>query len=243
MSRIQKTTGVVLSVIKYSDSSKIANIYTKDFGRVSMIVKGGRQKQSKSGMAVDPLNAIEIVFYNQPQREIQTLTEAQIINHYPVLREDFDRLKYGLACVELIAKVTLEHEVNTRMFQGIVRILERINLASESPLISFLRFFLFVLEESGFAIILDECSLCSNVVNRLPAGFTWQQGFICNDCLEAHPAVTKIDAELFNLFYCLKSGKAVNVFSESQLGKCYQLLERFAAYHLPELKGLNALQF
>ncbi|MBI5727035.1 MAG: DNA repair protein RecO [Ignavibacteriales bacterium] len=243
MSRIQKTTGVVLSVIKYSDSSKIANIYTKEFGRISLMVKGGRQKQSKSGMIIDPLNVVDIVFYHQPTREIQILGEAILVHHFPKLRTDFDCLKYGLATVELVARITIEHEVNSRMFNGLSRILERIDLQTEAPFISFLSFYIFILEETGFELNLSECALCNEEIKTTPLGFTWQQGIICHECYKAHPVVTKIETELFNLFTCLKLGRAVSISGDALLVRCFQLLEKFAAYHIPELKPLNALKF
>ena len=42
MSEIIKTEAVVLSKINYGDSSIIASLYSKNSGKMSVIIKGGR---------------------------------------------------------------------------------------------------------------------------------------------------------------------------------------------------------
>ena len=44
---LNKTRGIVLHHIKYSETSIIATIYTEVFGRQSYIIKGIRNKKSK----------------------------------------------------------------------------------------------------------------------------------------------------------------------------------------------------
>ena len=42
MSEIIKTEAMVLTKMDYGDTSKIVSLYTKDFGKLSAIIKGGR---------------------------------------------------------------------------------------------------------------------------------------------------------------------------------------------------------
>ena len=49
MSEIIKTEAVVLSKLNYGDSSSIASLFTEDFGKLSVIVKGARSPKSKYG--------------------------------------------------------------------------------------------------------------------------------------------------------------------------------------------------
>ena len=83
MSEIIKTEAIVLSKLDYRDTSKIANLFTEDFGKISVIIKGARSPKSKTGKIVDPLNHIRIVYYNKESRDLQLISDAESINYFP----------------------------------------------------------------------------------------------------------------------------------------------------------------
>ncbi len=43
---LNKTKGIILHQIKYTDSGVIAQVYTREFGRQSLMIKGMRSKKS-----------------------------------------------------------------------------------------------------------------------------------------------------------------------------------------------------
>ena len=163
MSEIIKTEAVVLSKINYGDSSIISSLYSKDSGKMSVIVKGGRSSKSKIGMMVDPLNHLEIVFYKKESRDVQLLSGAEIISHFHHLKEDLDRLKYSYAVIELVKNLSPENEPNKKIFDGLVRILSLFDSSNENPEILFGRFFLFFVGEVGYELQLFKCSVCGKV--------------------------------------------------------------------------------
>src|SRR5512135_3314151 len=97
MSEILKTEAVVLSKLKYGDTSLIASLYTKDYGKLSGIIKGGRNPKSKMGSVVNPLNHLEMVLYKKDTRDIQLISSVSIIAYYQGINDNFDKLKYGLS--------------------------------------------------------------------------------------------------------------------------------------------------
>ncbi len=46
---LQKTDGLILRSIPLGETSKILTIYSKDFGKVSIIAKGARSARSRYG--------------------------------------------------------------------------------------------------------------------------------------------------------------------------------------------------
>ena len=243
MSGILKTEGIVLSVIDYGDTSKIAGILTKEYGKISVIVKGAKQKASKMGKIIDPLNILNIVFYQKDNRDLQILSEADLIHYYSQLHEDYDKLKYGLASVELINTNIEADEVNIRLYSGLKRILERIALSYDPfPIISFLRFLMFFIEEMGYEINFDSCNNCHEPFNQKPMGFSSEIGFICGNCNGGTNSFTRTDTELFALFECLKSGKGLEIIQDSTIQKVFGLLFRYAQYHIPGFRSLNSLK-
>src|ERR1035437_2213847 len=144
MSKLIKTAAIVLSKLNYGDSSSIVSLFTKEYGKLSAILKGGRNPKSKLSLIVDPINYLEVIFYNKPSRELQILSSADIKAHFHKIKEDLDKLKYAHSVIELVKNLSVEHEVNKKLFSGIIRILELIAEGKENPAVLFGRFFLFL---------------------------------------------------------------------------------------------------
>ncbi len=63
---IAKTQGVVFHQIKYSETSLIVKIYTRDFGLQSYLIKGARSKKSKFSPALlQHLSLLEIMMKSE----------------------------------------------------------------------------------------------------------------------------------------------------------------------------------
>ena len=58
---IYTTDAIVLNNRKYSDSSLICNLYSKDYGKLSIIAKGVRKVKNLNGAILQPLNHINLV--------------------------------------------------------------------------------------------------------------------------------------------------------------------------------------
>lgn len=243
MSQILKTEAVVLSKLNYSDSSKIAHFYTKDFGKISAIIKGARAKNNKIGAIIDPINLLEIVFYRKETREIQLVSNAELISFFPDTKNDFDKLKFSYAIIELVNMLTHESEVNLRLFNGMKKILESINASKETPDILFMRFFVFILQEAGFELQLNACILCEKKIKGSEInGFNYEKGILCKACSVEHLISTKLNMELFELLVCLKYGKKINVPGNGLIKNGIKFLENFLKHHLSDYKGIQSLK-
>ena len=78
---------IVISTIKYSDTSLIVRLYTEEVGLVSFLLKGVlKSKKGKLRTAYfQPLNQLSIIFSHQEKRNLQLLKEAQIIHVYQTI--------------------------------------------------------------------------------------------------------------------------------------------------------------
>lgn len=243
MSQIVKSEGFVLSKINYGDTSVIVSLYTKDFGRLSLILKGARSPKSKLSNIVDPLNHINVVFYKKESRDIQLMSGADLINHFPGIKSDFDGLKYALAILELIQKLIPEHEINLRMFAGIQRIFFLLDSSDELPAVLFGRFLMFFLTETGYELQLDKCSNCeSEVAAGSDIAYNFNLGALCNECRENYRDSFFIKKELFRYLNCLKHNhKAENVEKEI-VDSSIIFMERYLKFHHVDFKGIQSLK-
>ena len=241
MSEIIKTEAVVLSKINYGDTSIIASLYSKDSGKMSVIIKGGRSPKSKIGMMVDPLNHLEIVFYKKESRDVQLLSGAEIISHFHHLKEDLERLKYSYAVIELVKNLSPESEPNLKIFKGIVRILSLFDSSNESPEILFGRFFLFFIEEVGYQLQLFKCSVCGkdDLRNKI-LGYNYDRGLLCEDCRVENINNYEINSELFDYLHCLKTNKSIQSVNDYTIKNANSLFETYLKYHISDFKGIQS---
>ena len=213
MSKIIKTEAVVLSKLNYGDSSSIVSLFTKDYGKLSVMLKGGRNPKSKLSLIVDPFNYLEVIFYNNPSRDLQILSSADIKAHFHKIKEDLDKLKYAHSVIELVKNLSVEHEVNKKLFSGIIRILDLIGKGEENPAVSFGRFFLFFLKELGYE---------------------FQPGTTIFENITLNP-------ELFYYFNCLKKNESPGNVSSDIINGAVTFLENYLKYHVSDFKGLQSL--
>ena len=73
---LEKTRGVILHQIKYTDSGIVAQMYTRKFGRQSFLIKGMRnRKTGKHNILFQPMFILDLELYYKATREMQTLKE------------------------------------------------------------------------------------------------------------------------------------------------------------------------
>ncbi|RPI71033.1 MAG: DNA repair protein RecO [Ignavibacteriales bacterium] len=241
MSEILKTEAIVLSKMDYRDTSNILSLYTKDFGRISVIQKGARSPKSKKGFIAEPLNHLQIIIYKKDSRELQLLSGADLLSYFPHIKENLDKLKYSLAILELIKNLTPENETNLKLFNGLTRILFLLDTSDESPNITFGRFFLFFLKETGYQVQLNQCSSCQrNLMNNDYLGYNFELGIFCSQCSINYRIDFKLSRELFNYLLCLKQNKNADSFKNFTADRAVIFMERHLKFHIPDFKGINS---
>lgn len=243
MAEIITTKVIVLKKLDYGDSSKIATFFSEDRGKISAIIKGAKSPKSKVGALIDPLNILEITFYNKPNRDIQVLTQADLILHPAKITEDLDKSKFASAAIELVDKMIFSNQGFPIIFKAIERFLRLINNNEANPGLLFAKFFLFFLKEIGYEPQLGNCIYCGKTrkmdeINH----FNFEIGMVCDKCSTDHLISITFTRELFKLLNCLSQKSNEFDYSTENLNKILFFLEKYLMYHIPEFKGLKSLK-
>lgn len=242
MSEILKSEAVVLSRIKYGDSSLIASLFTKEFGKMSAIVKGGRNPKSKIGSLIDAGNHLQIIFYKKSSRELQLISSADLISHFPNLKMSIEGIKYANAILELIQKLVPEHDTNTKLFNGVVRIFSLIDESKEPAIVLFARFFMFFLSEIGYQIQLNNCAGCGKkLISQSELYCSFDLGIFCRDCKSSFVESYIINAELFRTLLCLKNGAQLEEKELIYVEKAVAFMEKYLKHHVSDFNGIQSL--
>lgn len=142
---LEKTRGIFLHAVKYSETSLITSIYTETYGRQSYLVKGARSKNSPVKAAVfQPLYLLDLEIYFRPNKEIHWLKNARIASPYNSIPFDVRKSSQVIFLAEILNKCIREEEPNPELFGFIYHSLTFLDLA-DSGINNFHIWFLFKL--------------------------------------------------------------------------------------------------
>lgn len=117
---LEKTRGIVLHQIKFTDSGIVAQVYTKKFGRQSFLIRGTRnRKTGKHNILFQPLVILDLEEYYKQNREMQTLKEFSVyFNPYDI----YSNIKKSCVAIflgEVLTSVLKEESPHEEMFDYI----------------------------------------------------------------------------------------------------------------------------
>jgi len=114
---IVKTKGILLHHIRYTDNSIIAHFYTRNYGKVSMVVKGvSGKKRTNRNVYFQPLYLFNLEFYKRETRELQVLKELSLDFTPTEITVNIYKSTIALFLSEVLFSVIREEEVNHQLF-------------------------------------------------------------------------------------------------------------------------------
>lgn len=117
---LYKTRGIVLSYIKYRESSIIARVYTENFGIQSYIINSVRSQRSKKGLALlQPLTVLDMVVYYKGEKSdgLQRISEYKPAYSFSSIPFDVKKSAIALFVTELLSKVLKEEDDQGQVFE------------------------------------------------------------------------------------------------------------------------------
>src|SRR5208283_3661019 len=153
----EKALGLVVRTTDWSESSRICTIWTREFGKVRGLAKGGRRLKSNFEVALDLLTMCSIVLLRKSSGGLDLLTEAQLVERFPRLRSDLAALYAGYYIAELLSDWTEENDPHPVLFDEARAALQDLGGSKESTGPRLARFELVLLRELGYQPVLENC--------------------------------------------------------------------------------------
>jgi DNA repair protein RecO (recombination protein O) len=198
--------GVVLRTIRLGEADRIVSIVTEGHGKVRAVVKGVRKTKSRFGSRLEPMSHVSLQLY--AGRELDTVTQAETIDHFRSVREDLDRLAQATSMLEAVDQVAQEREANPRLYQMLVGALRALAARPVAPLIV-PAFFWKLLALEGSQPLLDQCARCG-AEDDLVAFELGQGGVLCRSCRQGMP----VSADALALVRRILGGDLTRVLDE-----------------------------
>ncbi len=181
---IIKTNAIVLRSRRMGETSRLATLFTEEFGKLKATAKGARRIKSKFSSALDLMAEVQIVCYMRDTRELQTLSECLLLSEPPVFGADLERFSLANAALELVDGLTIEGEPNARLYRclrGVLIGLTEVDIEQVESL--FWYYQLRVLDALGYTPELRQCVGCRR---ELAGAWLWfsaaQGGGMCASC-------------------------------------------------------------
>jgi len=234
------TPAVVLRTYRYSETSKIVRLATRDYGVQSAIAKGVLRPRSPFGAALETLSEGVAQLYHKETRELQTLAAFDVVQLRRGLAGDLGRFAGAEALCEVMLKMAppaplpAAYEALTLGLDALVRATPK---ETDAVAVRWLWLLVGVL---GFAPQLDSCVRDGNALAPAPAvngsvAFSVAEGgVLCATCAGPQPP-TKLPPQAYRDLVALNDESAeLPTLDAAHAAAHRRLVARFVRYHMDE---------
>ena len=178
--RVYKTEAIVLRQMPLGEADRILTLFTLDEGKVRAVAKGVRRTRSRVGGHLELLNRVSVSISHV--RNLDIVSEAQVVQAYRGLREDLERLSRALYIAELVDRFSVERSSSHTLYQLLSDTLGWLETTQQPDLLC--RFFeMQLLDLSGFRPELFYCVECRSELEQSDHYFANARGGVtCPSC-------------------------------------------------------------
>ncbi len=170
--------GIVLRSFPFGEADRVVVLLSPNHGKLRTVAKGVRKTKSRFGGRLEPFNHVDLVMYEG--KNLDTITQVAIIEGFPELRSDLDRVMAAGTMVEVADYVAQEDEPAVRLFLLLLRGLKALDESQPHPDLM-TAFLIKAAAVIGMAPALDACAGCgrSNGIDYFSFG---AGGALCGSC-------------------------------------------------------------
>ncbi len=228
--------GIVLRSFDLGEADRIITFMTEGRGKVRAVAKGVRRTKSRFGGRLEATNHVDLTLYEG--RSLDTITQADLLEHFRPVRENLDRLGRVMRLLEVVDAVTFEGRSDPRLYHMLLGAIRSLGEA-DAPLIV-PAFFWKLLAHEGMRPEVSCCASCGREDDLVAFELT-EGGVLCRGCRRG----TRLSPEALALLRRILGGQLVSVLGEgpSTAGHEVEHLATTALEHLLErrLRAAGAL--
>lgn len=188
------TEAIVLRTLRYGEADLIAHVFGRTGGRRGVIAKGARKSRSRLGARLEPFLAVNLQLV-EGRGDLAVVRGVEVVGAHEQLRSSWRAQQVGASALDLVSKVTVEHQANEPLYHLLRNFLDLLDSTSAragaeaegderrgSTLL--VAFELKLLHVVGIAPQLGACVRCGDEV-ALVAFSAEDGGVVCSGCRTA----------------------------------------------------------
>ena len=251
---LETTEAVVLKTFNWSESSRTVVLFTRDFGKLALVDKGGRRFNGRRGRLV-PFARLEVTFYHSEKESNGYISDINLVKAYSLEQEgSLGRLAFASAACELLYQLLSERERQGGLYEYFVTFLGMIETVGKQALGPvFLTFFIRLLSFLGYHPSLAYCVSCGKGEAELVNGdgklnFSAERGgMVCGSCKSVGDCYIPFSPESHRLLLALQSASlkqaAALPVSYVETIRLLEALTKFVSYQADIKSELKSLAF
>ncbi|MHB8512171.1 MAG: DNA repair protein RecO [Actinomycetota bacterium] len=223
---LYKEQGIVLRTMRLGEADRIVTVMTQGAGKIRAVAKGVRKTKSRFGARLEPFTHVDLVLYKG--RELDIVTQAQILSPFPSIRASYDRFTSGEVILEATDRIAQDHEKSVRTFMLLLGALRALSVEDEDPVMVADSYLLRLAALAGFRPSLSACAVCGKPGPHERFSVS-QGGVVCGTCRSGAAATVNEDAMPY-----LESLLNADWASETPLvtrQECSGLIRAYVEYH------------
>ena len=195
--KIESVEGIVLSETNYSESSKILNVLTKDFGLIGIMSKGCRNVKSKlRGVSRKLIYGTFHIYHKE--KGLSTLIGVDIISSFSKTLMDLEKVSFSTYILDLTNQVVKENddpEVFDLLKESLIKIEEGF-----APVVITNILELKLLDYLGVHPNIDGCSVCGSNKDIVTLSSS-SGGYLCRNCYSNQELVSDKTVKMIRMYY------------------------------------------
>ncbi len=252
---IKKTEGIILKKIKWSETSNIVTLYSKDFGKLKLLAKGVQRLKSSFSGGLELFGLIDFVFYKRGKKNLYILSSSDLVSSYPLIFSSVERYGVASAGIELLDKLLAGEEKNEDIYSLLVDFLSKVQDLDKKNLEKFLwAYSLKLLSLLGYKPRFDECVKCGKRGKSLKAtssGFLFFSsdlgGIVCPTCAKGDKLYFRLTRSQLNWIRRVLDSSLDRIekleLEKREVKNIGDLILDFLSYHTGFGKELKSLEF
>lgn len=195
--KIEEVEGIVLGETNYSESSKILNILTKEYGLIGVMSKGSRNLKSKLRAVSRKLIYGKFHIYYK-EKGLSTLIGVDVISSFNNIITDLEKVSYASYIIDLTNQVLKQNE-DEHIYDLLIETLLKMEEGLSSLILTDI-LELKLLEYLGVSPNFDGCSICGSTKDIITLSST-AGGYLCRNCYHDEGIISDKAIKLIRMFY------------------------------------------
>ena len=239
---VSKVKGIIISEKPYSETSKLLNVFTKEYGIVGIIAKGAKRLKSPLRSVTDRLTYGYFQFHYK-KGKLSNLICVDVINPFSEIKKDLLKVSYAYYLLELtsgVLKQSNDKEIFSLLEDSLIKIEEGFDPVIITNILE-----LKYLDYLGIKPELNSCAVCGST--KILTVSTSKGGFICSNCHTNEKIVDKKTIQVLRMLMFVDISKIskISLSNETKTNIdnfINEYYDKYAGLYLKSKKFLKSIK-
>ncbi len=213
-------TGIIISETPYGETSKIINVFTKEYGLIGIMARGAKSMKSPFRSSSMLFNyGVFNIKYNE--NKLSTLVSIDVSNYFKNIRSDLTLMGYIVYITDLTKQI-LKSSSSNEIYDIYLNILLKLEEGLD-PLILSNILEVKLLDYLGVGINLNECAICGSKTDIITIDTSYG-GLICKKCFTNNKILDMKILKLLRMYYLVDIKSITNIKIDDKYKKSIDML-------------------